>query len=104
MELGADLVLHSATKYLAGHNDVLAGALVGKREIISEVSVGEGHQQLCHSIFSIQVRDLHGSLGGVLDPHAAYLVLRGMKTLGVRVQTQNKSGMKVHVQLISPVA
>jgi len=73
--LGADLVLHSATKYLSGHNDVLAGALAGSHEVIA------------------QVRALHNVLGGVIDPHAAFLVLRGMKTLGLRVQQQNATAM-----------
>lgn len=73
LEMGADLVLHSATKYLAGHNDVLAGALVGRTELISKV------------------REMHGTLGGTLDPHSSYLVLRGLKTLGVRVNHQNKT-------------
>ena len=71
--LGADLVLHSVTKYLAGHNDVLAGALVGRESLIR------------------QIRELHGVLGGVLDPHAAYLVLRGMKTLSLRVARANEN-------------
>lgn len=62
---GADLVIHSATKYLAGHNDVLAGAVCGSSELIGKI------------------RDLHAVLGGVLDPHAAYLTLRGLKTLNV---------------------
>jgi len=73
LELGADLVLHSATKYLAGHNDVLAGAIVGKESLIRPI------------------RELHGVLGGVLDPHAAYLVLRGMKTLTLRVARANEN-------------
>jgi len=76
-ELGADLVLHSATKYLAGHNDVLAGALVGKTEYVDVV------------------RKFHWVLGGVIDAHAAYLVLRGMKTLELRVQRQNQSALKL---------
>ncbi len=71
LHLGADLVLHSGTKYLAGHNDVMIGALVGKQELIE------------------RVRALLGILGGVVDPHAAYLVLRGLKTLAVRVDRQN---------------
>jgi cystathionine gamma-synthase len=71
MEHGIDLVVHSGTKYLAGHNDVLAGMVAGKAGPVS------------------LVRELRHVLGGVLDPHAAYLVLRGMKTLGVRVQRQN---------------
>lgn len=62
---GADLVIHSATKYLAGHNDVLAGAVCGSSQLIGKI------------------RDLHAVLGGVLDPHAAYLTLRGLKTLNV---------------------
>lgn len=77
LEMGADLVLHSATKYISGHNDVLCGALVGSTHLIE------------------QVRNLHGVLGGCLDPRAAYLVLRGMKTLGVRVAYQNKTATRL---------
>jgi cystathionine gamma-synthase len=73
LALGADLVLHSVTKYLAGHNDVLAGALVGREALIRPI------------------RELHGVLGGVIDPHAAYLVLRGMKTLVLRVERANQN-------------
>ena len=71
LALGADLVLHSAAKYLAGHNDVMGGALVGKRALIQKI------------------RNLHGVLGGVVDPHAAYLILRGVKTLALRVARAN---------------
>ena len=74
-EHGIDLVVHSATKYLAGHNDVLAGFLAGPEALVS------------------LVRDLRHVLGGVLDPHAAYLVLRGMKTVAVRVAQQNRTAM-----------
>jgi len=81
LELGADLVLHSATKYLAGHNDVLAGALAGKEELVS------------------QVRTFHHIMGGVVDPHAAYLLLRGMKTLELRVERQNKSASEIAKRL-----
>ncbi|MFQ5699394.1 MAG: trans-sulfuration enzyme family protein [Myxococcota bacterium] len=77
LELGADVVLHSGTKYLAGHNDVLAGALAGGREALTPV------------------RELLGILGGVLDPHAAYLLLRGMKTLAIRVEQQNRSALTI---------
>ncbi|HTO09210.1 MAG TPA: aminotransferase class I/II-fold pyridoxal phosphate-dependent enzyme [Myxococcota bacterium] len=77
LALGADLVLHSATKYLAGHNDVLAGALVGKEAFIRPI------------------RELHGVLGGVIDPHAAYLVLRGMKTLSLRVARANENAAAI---------
>jgi cystathionine gamma-synthase len=77
IEQGADLVLHSATKYLAGHNDVLAGALCGSADLVSKV------------------RDMHHILGGTLDPHAAYLVLRGLKTLQIRIAQQNSSALQI---------
>jgi cystathionine gamma-synthase len=77
IEQGADLALHSGTKYLGGHNDVLAGALVGDRELVEKV------------------RNVHGMMGGVLDPHAAYLVLRGMKSLAVRVERQNATALSL---------
>uniref|UniRef100_A0A7S1XHW8 Cystathionine gamma-synthase n=1 Tax=Erythrolobus australicus TaxID=1077150 RepID=A0A7S1XHW8_9RHOD len=73
IEHGAHLVLHSGTKYLAGHNDVICGALAGDAHLIA------------------QVRALHGVLGGVLDPHSAYLLLRGMKTLSLRLAAQNRN-------------
>ena len=75
LALGADIVLHSGTKYLAGHNDVLAGALVGDEDRIAPI------------------RQLHGILGGTLDPHAAYLLLRGLKTLELRVERANQSAL-----------
>lgn len=75
--LGADLVVHSATKYLAGHNDVLAGAVAGPAHTVG------------------LVRDLRGVLGGVCDPHAAFLVGRGMKTLSLRVERQNETALAV---------
>jgi cystathionine gamma-synthase len=74
-EHGIDLVVHSATKYLAGHNDVLAGVVAGNAALVS------------------LVRDLRHVFGGVLDPHAAYLVSRGVKTLGLRVAQQNKTAL-----------
>ena len=75
IELGADLVLHSATKYLNGHADVTAGAAAGSKELIS------------------RVKSMRRTLGGTLDPHASWLVLRGMKTMGVRVRAQNENAM-----------
>lgn len=75
--LGADLVIHSATKYLGGHQDVLAGAIAGRSDLVAAV------------------RHMHHILGGTIDPHAAYLVLRGMKTLDVRVERQNATGMEL---------
>jgi len=77
LELGADVVLHSATKYLGGHNDLLAGSLSGRADLIGGV------------------RDLRGVLGTVLDPHSAYLLIRGMKTLELRVLRQNASALKI---------
>lgn len=74
-EHGIDLVVHSATKYLGGHNDVLGGVVAGPTGLVS------------------LVRDLRHVLGGVLDPHAAYLLLRGAKTLSVRVAQQNRSAL-----------
>jgi cystathionine gamma-synthase len=77
LDYGIDLVVHSATKYLAGHNDVLAGSLAGRAGLVS------------------LVRDLRGVLGCVADPHAASLVERGIKTLALRVARQNESGLAV---------
>jgi cystathionine gamma-synthase len=76
-EFGIDLVVHSATKYLAGHNDVLAGAVCGKQGLVSIV------------------RDLRGVLGSVCDPHAAWLVERGLKTLKLRVERQNATALAI---------
>ncbi len=69
LELGADLVFHSATKYLGGHNDVLAGLIVTKGAVLSE-----------------KVRFLHNSIGAVLGPQDSWLLLRGMKTLALRME------------------
>lgn len=77
LDFGADLVLHSGTKYLSGHQDVLSGALVGRGDLIAKV------------------RKLHGVLGGVVDPHAAFLINRGMKTLGVRMEAHNRNARTI---------
>ena len=77
LEFGVDLVLHSCTKYLAGHNDILAGAVLGRKELVD------------------QVRKMHKAFGGVIDPHCCYLLLRGMKTFAIRVKTQNESAMNI---------
>jgi cystathionine beta-lyase/cystathionine gamma-synthase len=74
---GYDLVVHSATKYLNGHSDVVAGAVLGRAEAIE------------------RCRWTLINLGGALDPHAAFLVHRGMATLAVRVRHQNDSALKV---------
>ena len=77
LDYGVDLVTHSATKYLGGHNDLLAGALCGSQQLIDAI------------------RDARGVLGGVLDPHAAYLLLRGIKTLALRVERQNHTALEL---------
>lgn len=74
---GVDLVVHSATKYLSGHNDVLGGFVAGPSHLIS------------------LVRELRSVLGGNLDPHAAFLIGRGLKTLAVRVEKQNATALAV---------
>ena len=74
---GADLVIHSATKYLGGHNDLIAGTVSGSAEAVKPV------------------RDLVGVLGAILDPHAAWLLLRGMKTLALRMERHNANGLAV---------
>jgi cystathionine gamma-synthase len=78
---GIDLVVHSATKYLAGHNDVLAGVVCGPGGLISII------------------RDLRGVLGGICDPHAAFLVGRGLKTLSLRVERQNATALALAQRL-----
>lgn len=75
LALGADLVLHSATKFIGGHNDVIGGCISGSLELVS------------------QIRNLHHVLGGTLNPNAAYLFIRGMKTLDLRVQRQNSTAL-----------
>ncbi|KDP27172.1 hypothetical protein JCGZ_19871 [Jatropha curcas] len=77
LALGADLTLHSVTKFIGGHNDVLGGCISGSTKIISEI------------------RNLHHILGGTLNPNAAYLIIRGMKTLHLRVQQQNSTAMRM---------
>jgi len=77
LSLGFDVVLHSATKYLAGHSDVIAGAAVGSRERIKEV-----RQAVIY-------------LGGSMDPEAAFLLDRGIKSLGVRMPRHCENAMQV---------
>jgi len=77
IEFGMDLVLQSATKYLGGHNDILAGAVLGKKELVDKI------------------RNLHKSMGGLIDPHCCYLLLRGLKTFPLRVEKQNQTALKV---------
>jgi cystathionine beta-lyase/cystathionine gamma-synthase len=77
LELGYDVVLHSATKYLNGHSDLVAGVVVASAERIAAIK-----RRLDH-------------LGGCLDPEPCYLLQRGLKTLGLRVRRQNQSALAV---------
>jgi cystathionine gamma-synthase len=77
LEYGLDLVIHSATKYLGGHNDLLAGAVIGGGELLN------------------QIEDARGVLGGMSNPNDAYLLIRGMKTLDLRVRRQNENGQRI---------
>jgi len=77
LELGVDFVLHSATKYLGGHNDLLAGVVIGGQEKLEPV------------------RHLRGIMGGVNSPHNAYLLERGLKTLALRMERHNTNGLAV---------
>ncbi|WP_181347517.1 cystathionine gamma-synthase family protein [Thalassobacillus sp. CUG 92003] len=77
LELGADLVIHSATKFLGGHADALGGALCGSKKLVEAV---------------YHYREINGA---TMDPMAAYLLLRGMKTLKLRVDKQNENAMAI---------
>jgi cystathionine gamma-synthase len=77
LEYGIDFVMHSATKYFGGHNDVLGGVIAGSAARIKAL------------------KDARGIFGNVIDPHQAFLLERGLKTLAVRVRHQNESAMKV---------
>lgn len=77
--LGADLVVHSATKYLNGHGDVIAGFVVGDKELITEVKL-------------FGIKDMTGS---VLGPTEAHLIIRGLKTFEIRMQRHCENAMKV---------
>ncbi|MGD8705529.1 MAG: aminotransferase class I/II-fold pyridoxal phosphate-dependent enzyme [Syntrophobacterales bacterium] len=77
LEHGFDLSIHSCSKYLNGHSDIVAGAVIGPEELISKITHKLNH------------------LGGTLDPHACFLLHRGIKTLAVRVRQQNASAMEI---------
>ena len=79
LELGADVVVHSATKYLNGHGDVIAGFVVGKKDYISEV----------------RMFGLKDMTGAVMDPFCAFLILRGLKTLEIRMARHCENAHKV---------
>jgi cystathionine beta-lyase/cystathionine gamma-synthase len=75
--VGIDLVLHSGTKYFGGHTDLICGVAAGRKDLIDII------------------RSTRTTLGGVMDPHAAFMLLRGMKTLAVRVERQNESALRI---------
>ena len=77
LQVGIDYVLHSATKYLGGHNDLLAGVIVGSTEQLEPI------------------RKLRGILGAVNSPHNIFLLLRGLKTFALRMQRHNENGLAV---------
>ncbi len=77
MEVGFDLVLHSATKYLNGHADIVGGAVVGSAAWIERIRHRMNH------------------FGGCMDPHAAFLLNRGVMTLALRVRHQNQSTLRI---------
>jgi cystathionine beta-lyase/cystathionine gamma-synthase len=74
---GIEIIVHSATKYLGGHNDLMAGVVIGPTDYIQSV------------------KELLKIFGGVLDPHAAWLLLRGLKTLPLRVHRHNQTSLQV---------
>jgi cystathionine gamma-synthase len=76
-EYGIDLVMHSGTKYLSGHADLTCGAVSGRQDLIQ------------------QINETRTTLGNCMDPHAAWLLIRGMKTLAVRVARQNENAFRV---------
>jgi cystathionine beta-lyase/cystathionine gamma-synthase len=76
-EWGFDLSLHSGTKYLNGHSDIVAGAVIGRADLIEKITSKLNH------------------LGGSLDPHACFLLHRGLKTLAVRVRCQNENALRM---------
>lgn len=77
LAFGADLVIHSATKYLSGHNDAVGGCISGSEELVS------------------RVRNFHHVFGGLIDPNTAYMIIRGMKTLQLRVQYLNSIALRM---------
>jgi len=76
-EFGIDLIMHSGTKYFAGHSDLICGIVAGRQDLID------------------QIHSTRTTLGGCMDPHAAWLLLRGIKTIALRVQRQNANALRV---------
>ena len=76
-DFGIDLIMHSGTKYFAGHSDLICGIVAGRQDLVQKI------------------HETRTTLGGTMDPHAAWLLLRGIKTLAVRVQRQNGNALRV---------
>ena len=76
-DFGIDLIMHSGTKYFAGHSDLICGIVAGRQELVQKI------------------HETRTTLGGTMDPHAAWLLLRGIKTLAVRVQRENDNALRV---------
>ena len=77
LEYNVDLVIHSATKYLGGHNDLMAGCICGSASLVSAI---KDFQKVC---------------GGIVGPHTAYLLIRGLKTLALRIARQNSTALQI---------
>jgi cystathionine gamma-synthase len=77
LSYGIDLVIHSATKYLGGHNDLMAGVVVGRSDLIQAI------------------RDHQGMFGALASPFTAYMLIRGLKTFAVRMRHHNESGLRI---------
>jgi cystathionine beta-lyase/cystathionine gamma-synthase len=77
VDFGIDLIMHSGTKYFSGHADLICGIITGRRDLIEKIHA------------------TRTTVGGVIDPHAAWLLIRGMKTLAVRVQRHNENALRV---------
>jgi cystathionine gamma-synthase len=77
LEFGVDVVIHSATKYLGGHNDLMAGAVLASRDLVDAI------------------RGLQGVTGAIVDPFAAFLLVRGIKTFALRVERQNANAQAI---------
>jgi cystathionine gamma-synthase/cystathionine gamma-lyase/cystathionine beta-lyase len=83
LAIGYDLAFHSATKYLNGHSDLVAGCIVGRRELVENARHRLNHY------------------GGTLDPHAGFLLARGLKTLALRVRAQNANALALSKMLVA---
>jgi cystathionine gamma-synthase len=77
LEYGADLIIHSCTKYLGGHNDLLSGVVLGRKELTTVI------------------REFLKITGGVIDPNSAYLLIRGLKTFELRMKRINENGQMI---------